>query len=313
MLRIGSIRTRQRLSLTFLRIIDALPLSKRITKAAFSYSKDIPPTEVFGLTFSNPLGIAAGFDPNGEYINPLSLTGCSFIEIGSITPEKEDSPLTHNIRIKPKERMVIPEHHINNKGVVEVIKNLRKESPKIIVAANITKNSTTPQSNAVKDYEKCFALLNGLVDMFVINLTGITPAEMHDMQDIEYLSEILDRLLSLRLYLDDFTPILIKVSDKIPMSHLSDILDYSMRNGIDGVIVRADSYDATLHLVRTIHEKTSGNFPIIASGGLSTPNQARELLNAGATLLELYSAFFYEGGSIVRRILKGLFPSNRQS
>lgn len=310
MIRFGSIRTRQKISLSLLNAIYSLPLSKRVTRALMSYSKNVPSTELFGLNFKNPIGIAAGIDVNGEYIGPLSLTGCSFLEIGSITPLPEDSPVPVKVRIRPSERMVIEEYHINNKGILKVVENLRKQNHDMIVAANITKNSITDGSEeAVKDFEKCLGMLNDYVDMFIINLTGVTTDEQHSMQNIDYLSEILDRLLSLRLYFDHLPPILIKISDKIPPTQIDEILDYSQRNGIDGVVIRTDSYESTLKLVRDVNSKTCGHFPIIACGGISTPKQAKELLKSGASLIELYSAFFYQGASIVKHILKTLFPA----
>ncbi|MCF0174966.1 MAG: hypothetical protein HUJ95_06470, partial [Bacteroidales bacterium] len=243
------------------------------------------------LTFNNPFGISSGIDINAEYINPLTLTGCSFVEIGPVTPEAQN----------------------NNKGVLYVLNNLKKIKPNTIVAACITKNKTTDSEDAVKDYEKCFALLNDFVDMFIINLSGDTIEEKHAMHDVEYLSEILDKLLSLRLYFDRFTPILIKISDSIPSSQIDDILDYSMRNGIDGIVLHTNSYDTLLELVKNIHEKTKGNFPIIASGDVTTADQAKEILSSGATLIDLYSAFFEKGGSVIKNILKAIANETTQS
>ncbi|MCF0173359.1 MAG: quinone-dependent dihydroorotate dehydrogenase [Bacteroidales bacterium] len=288
--------------------------------------------ELFGLKFPNPVGIAGGLDKNGEFYNDLSNFGFGFVEIGSLTPDPQDgNPQPRCFRL-PKDKAIINRMGINNKGVRYAIDQLRKEHPKIIVAANITKNSKTPNELAYKDYERSVSLLYDFVDFFVLNISCPNVKNLTELQDITMLSEIIDRVMTVRRYNEDVRPILLKVSPDIPKEQLDEIINLCLTCGIDGIVATnttrsreglsspkavvdkigngglsgAPLFVRSLEFVQYIHQKSDGLLPIIAVGGIMTPQQARQMLDAGASLIEVYSGFIYNGPSFAKQIIKHL-------
>ena len=200
----------------------------------------------------------------------------------------------------------------------------------MIIAGNISKNSSSINDDASKDYESAFALLYDFVDMFVINISCPNVSGLSDLQDVSFLSDILDKLLDLRMYFDEYRPILIKVSPDIPNQQLDEIIDYCLMSGVDGIVAGnttrtrdgltipqekideignggmsgAPLFSKNLALVKYISEKSKGKLPVIGVGGIMSGEQARQMLDAGASLVEIYSGFIYEGPSLVGRIKK---------
>ncbi len=315
-----------------LNILKHIPFAGNVTRMMFQ--KDTPELtrELFGLTFKNPVGLAGGLDKNGEYYNEMANFGFGFVEIGSLTPEPQDgNPKPRLFRVA-QDRAIINRMGINNKGVKNAVEHLRKERPEVIVAANISKNTSSINEDAAKDYERAFALLYDFVDMFVINVSCPNVTGLSQLQDVSFLSDIIDKLLNLRMYFDQYRPILIKVSPDIPQQQLDEIVEYVLMSGIDGIVAGnttrtrdgltisqdkineignggmsgAPLYKKNLALVKYISEKTGGNLPIIGVGGIMSPEQAKEMLDAGASLIEIYSGFIFEGPGFIKRILKYL-------
>ena len=230
----------------------------------------------------------------------------------------------------PQDKAIINRFGINNKGVKNAVEHLKKVRPEVIVAANISKNSTSINEDAAKDYESGFALLYDFVDMFVVNVSCPNVVGLTSLQDITFLSEIVDRLLDLRMYYDEYRPILLKVSPDLSREQLDDIIDYSLRSGIDGLVAGnttrsrdglsipqeqiekignggmsgAPVYKKNLALVKYIHEKTGGKLPVIGVGGIMSAQDAKEMLDAGASLVEIYTGFIYEGPALIKNINK---------
>ena len=297
------------------------------------YRKESPSYErkVFGIKFPNPVGLAGGLDKNGEFYNDMANFGFGFVEIGSLTPKPQDgNPKPRCFRV-PGDRAIINRFGINNKGVKNAVEHLKKVRPNVIVAANISKNTSSINEEAAKDYETSFGLLYDFVDMFVINISCPNVVGLTSLQNISFLSEIIDRLLDLRRYYDEYKPILLKVSPDLSHQQLDEIIDYSLRSGIDGIVAGnttrsreglttisqekideignggmsgAPVYKKNLELVRYIHEKSNGMLPIIGVGGIMSPEDAQAMLDAGASLVELYSGFIYEGPALIKNILK---------
>lgn len=310
-----------------------IPFARQIMRAI--YHRDTPTLEkeVFGINFPNPVGLAGGLDKNGEYYNDMANFGFGFVEIGSITPKPQDgNPKPRCFRV-PGDKAIINRFGINNKGVKNAVEHLKKVKPEVIVAANISKNSTSINEDAARDYETSFALLYDFVDMFVVNVSCPNVVGLTALQDITFLSDIVDRLLDLRMYYDEYRPILLKVSPDLSHEQLDEIIDYCLRSGIDGIVAGnttrsrdgitsiskekieeignggmsgAPVHKKNLELVRYVHTKSEGKLPIIGVGGIMSPEQAKDMLNAGASLVEIYSGFIYEGPSLVKRILKYL-------
>lgn len=310
-----------------------VPFARSIIRAI--YKKEYPSLEreVFGITFPNPVGLAGGLDKNGEYYNNLADFGFGFVEIGSLTPKPQDgNPKPRCFRVVD-DKAIINRFGINNKGVRNAVENLKKNRPEVIVAANISKNTTSINEDAAKDYESAFALLYDFVDMFVVNISCPNVVGLTALQDISFLSEIVDKLLNLRMYYDDYRPILLKVSPDLSHQQLDEIIDYCLRSGIDGIVAGnttrsrdglksisekrieeignggmsgAPVYKKNLALVKYIHEKSCGKLPIVGVGGIMSGKQAKEMLDAGASLIEVYTGFIYEGPGLIRNINKYL-------
>lgn len=313
-------------SLTLLRHI---PFGRAILRSTCSKETPSLEKEVFGITFPNPVGLAGGLDKNGEHYNDLANCGFGFVEIGSLTPKPQDgNPKPRCFRI-PQDRAIINRFGINNKGVKNAVEHLKRDRPNVIVAANISKNTTSINEDAAKDYETSFALLYDFVDMFVVNVSCPNVVGLTALQDISFLSDIVDRLLDLRRYYDTYRPILLKVSPDLSTEQLDDIIDYCLRSGIDGIVAGnttrsrdgltidpkkieeignggmsgAPVHKKNLELVRYIHKKSEGRLPIIGVGGIMSGEEAKAMMDAGASLVEIYSGFIYEGPGLIKKIL----------
>lgn len=291
------------------------------------YKKSYPSLrkELFGLEFPNPVGLAAGFDTDGQYINQLGNLGFGFVEIGSVTPLPQSGnpgPRYHKLR---RDKAILSNSGHENRGVKEVIKNIKKSRPGVIVAANISKNRISEGDNITKDYTFVFAMLYDFVDMFVIS-----------QPEISYLEDIIDELLQIRLSLDHYKPILVKVSPDMGTNQLDEILDLVRLSGIDGLVVAgptkkreglrtkskklesigpgvisgAPVFQKNLELVKYISQETKGRLPIIASGGIMNPSDALQMLQAGASLVEIHSGLLYKGPKLVKKINKLLQQNN---
>lgn len=323
--------------LSFLRHV---PFARSIIRAI--YKKDVPTQakEVFGIRFPNPVGLAGGLDKNGEFYNDMANFGFGFVEIGSLTPKPQDgNPKPRCWRV-PGDKAIINRFGINNKGVKNAVEHLKKERPEVIVAANISKNTSSINEEAAKDYETAFGLLYDFVDMFVVNISCPNVVGLTALQDISFLSEIVDKLLSLRMYYDEYRPILLKVSPDLSHQQLDEIIDYSLRSGIDGIVAGnttrtrdglttisqekideignggmsgAPVHKKNLDLVRYIHKQSDGILPIIGVGGIMSPEDAQEMIDAGASLVEIYTGFIYEGPALVKKIIRHLDSNQKKA
>ena len=325
--------TAHNMTMRMLRAVRKVPLCNRLLKRIFRYKGQDMQRSLFGLDFKNPIGLAAGIDKNGEYYNELACFGFSFIEIGSLTPEPQDGNPKPRLFRLPQDNALINRMGINNKGIVNAIEHIKKDPPKVILCASIAKNSSSAADSDInEDYRKAFSYMYDFVDMFTINVSCPNVEGLQHLQDVSYLSDILDPLLDLRICYDTYKPLLVKVSPDIPREELDEIVDYCMLSGIDGIVAgntttsreglttpakKLDSigkgglsgaplFERSLAMVRHIHEHTSGRLPIIGVGGIMNGEQARQMLDAGASLIEICTGFIYEGPSAVKRILKSI-------
>lgn len=322
-------------NLTFkcLSILRHIPFAQSIIRSIFKKESPSLEKEVFGIRFPNPVGLAGGMDKNGEFYNDMANFGFGFVEIGSLTPLPQDGNARPRCFRVPGDKAIINRFGINNKGVRNAVEHLKKVRPEVIVAANISKNTTSINEDAAKDYEKAFGLLYDFVDMFVVNVSCPNVVGLTALQDISFLGEIVDKLLDLRMYYDIYKPILLKVSPDLSHQQLDEIIDYCLRSGIDGIVAGnttrsregltsisaekiaaignggmsgAPLHKKNLELVRYVHDRSEGKLPIIGVGGIMSPKQAKDMLDAGASLVEIYSGFIYEGPSLVKNIIKYL-------
>ena len=249
--------------------------------------------EVFGITFPNPIGLGAGIDRNAEFCDIITGVGFGFVEIGPVTPVADHGRYTEN------------------RGVIEAIKNLKSIHSKTIIAANIACNNNTPEEYMGPQLEKSVALLYDFADMFVINAAVSDGAKRSPLEDPDTLAEVMDVVLDMRMTMSGMKPVLIRLLPDIPKDQLDLILDYSMRSGVDGIVAGdvntrhgGSKFDKNIEFIRYIRDHTGGRLEIIGCGGIMKPEEAHEMLQAGASLIELYTGIFLEGPRLVRKTLR---------
>ena len=322
------------LTVKFLKCLRYVPFAKGLLRLAFSISDKALEREVLGIKFKNPVGLAAGFDKNAEIVGELDCLGFGFVEIGSVTPLPQPGNPKPRIFLLPADKALVNRMGINNAGAKAVIKNLHRcrKKKQIVVGGNLSKNATTFNVHAPADYERCFALLYNEVDYFVVNVSCPNVSNLTQLQDRDLLTQIIDRIINVRHYHDEYKPILLKISPDLNTAQLDDILDLVREKGIDGIVaVNTTVTREVLHTpahkveaigkgglsgaplaakaierVRYIHAKTEGQVPIIGVGGIMTPDDAVNMLAAGASLIQIYTGFIYNGPSFVKKILKRL-------
>lgn len=283
--------------------------------------------KLFGITFENPVGIAAGFDKNATHISEFEKFGFGFIEIGTVTPKPQvGNPKKRLFRLK-EDTAIINRMGFNNDGVAN-IKNRLKKNYNVLIGGNIGKNKVTPNSQAKNDYLICFKELYNYVDYFVVNVSSPNTPGLRELQSKEFLNDLFIDMNKLRLKETIKKPILIKISPDLSKEKIIEILEVIEINNIDGIIATnttidfpnlnsknknekgglsgAPLYDKSNEVISFISKKTNGKLPIIGVGGISTPEQALKKIEAGAHLVQLYTGIIYEGPGIVRKINKKL-------
>lgn len=308
---------------------------KPLLKSIYTIEDPRLEREVFGLKFKNPVGLAAGFDKNAEYIEEMSNFGFGFIEIGTVTPRPQpgnDKP--RMFRLIPDEAL-INRMGFNNQGADVAAGRLKhlKNRNGLIIGGNIGKNKVTPNEEAVNDYIYCFNALYDYVDYFVVNVSSPNTPGLRDLQEKEPLMRILNTLQGLNSQKEVPKPILLKIAPDLTDSQLDDIVEIVTQTKIAGLIatnttisregLQSDSNlvketggvsgkpltKRSTEVIRYVHEKSNGAFPIIGVGGIHSAADALEKLNAGASLVQIYTGFIYEGPGLIRDICKGILNS----
>lgn len=282
--------------------------------------------KLFGLTFPNPVGLAAGFDKQASFYKEFSALGFGFIEIGTITPKPQaGNPQPRMFRL-PKDQALINRMGFNNGGLEMARKNLQNRNRSFLIGGNIGKNKTTPNENALADYLTCFRGLHDLVDYFVVNVSSPNTPGLRELQDKEPLLRILKALKAENELIPTPRPILLKIAPDLSNEQLDDIVTIVAESAIDGIIatnttIARDGLQSQKELVaqagglsgkpvrqrsteviRYLHEKSNGAFPIIGVGGIHSAADALEKLQAGASLVQVYTGFIYEGPALVKSI-----------
>jgi dihydroorotate dehydrogenase len=305
-----------------------MPIIGNIIKSSFNSKSEGLERDVFGLRFKNPLGLAAGFDKNAQWVDELATLGFGFIEIGTVTPKAQDGNAKPRLFRLKKDLALINRMGFNNGGVDKVVENLKKRKSDILVGGNIGKNKLTPNENALSDYQITFRALFDYVDYFVVNVSSPNTPGLRDLQEKGPLTEILVALQTENGQKDKPKPILLKIAPDLTDTQLEDIVEIVNTAGIAGVIAtnttlsRADlqTSDADVaeigagglsgkplthratEVVEFLHTKSMGSFDIIGVGGIYTGKDAEGKFAAGAKLVQVYSGFVYEGPSIAKNI-----------
>ena len=309
----------------YLKFLFKIPIISNIIKSNLEINDRRLEREVFGLKFKNPVGLAAGFDKDAKLFKELSNLGFGFIEIGTLTPKPQPG--------NPKKRLfrlvedfgIINRMGFNNEGVEAAMKRLKKNK-NVLIGGNIGKNKITPNEEADKDYLICFNTLYDYVDYFVINVSSPNTPNLRALQEKEPLTNLLNTLQNENTKYPKQKPILLKIAPDLSDEQLLDIIDIVKETKISGVIATNTTISRnnlkspnkneigglsgkpltkrSTEIIRFLHQKSNGNFPIIGVGGIHSAEDALEKLDAGASLIQLFTGFIYEGPQLIKQINK---------
>ena len=325
------------ITLFFLKLTLAIPIVGSLFRNHYEVRDERLAKKVFGLEFKNPVGLAAGFDKDGQHFEAMSSLGFGFVEVGTVTPKPQvGNPQPRLFRL-PTDGGLINRMGFNNEGVdalVERLKNRKKSD--LIVGGNIGKNKITPNENASDDYEICFEALFPYVDYFVVNVSSPNTPNLRALQEKEPLERLLNLLQKKNQAKGQPKPILLKIAPDLTDGQLDDILDIVSSTGIDGIIATnttisreglntsssqiqaigngglsgAPLTKRSTEVIKYLFDKSGGELKIIGVGGITSPEEALEKLAAGACLLQVYSGLVYEGPSLIKTINEAILKAN---
>ncbi len=311
-----------------LKFLFKFPFTKNIAKSMFLVKDKKLERKLFGLTFKNPIGLAAGFDKNANLFNEFTNFGFGFVEIGTVTPKPQDGNPKKRLFRLIKDEAIINRMGFNNDGVKIIAERLRKKKTDIIIGGNIGKNKVTPNEQAVDDYIICFNELFDVVDYFVVNVSSPNTPNLRELQDKEPLTNLLSALQKINQKKESPKPLLLKIAPDLSDDQLYDIIDIVKNTKIDGVIatnttIARDNLvsenrretgglsgkpvkDRSTEVIRFLSEKSNKAFAIIGVGGIYSAQDAKEKLDAGADLIQVFTGFIYEGPGLVKKINQSL-------
>ena len=322
--------TAHHFTVKLLKISLSIPIVGSIFRSWCSINDQRLQRSFLGLDFKNPIGLAAGFDKDGKYYHAMSALGFGFIEVGTVTPKGQGGNPQPRLFRLPQDEGLINRMGFNNDGVEALVERLKKKGKPegVVIGGNIGKNKVTPNENAVDDYVICFEALFPWVDYFVVNVSSPNTPNLRALQDKEPLTQLLSLLQSKNQAKSNPKPILLKIAPDLTDGQLDDILAIVQDTNIDGVIAtnttisRADLKtskeeietigngglsgapvkDRSTEVIRYLYEKSNRQLFIIGVGGIVSPADAIEKLDAGAALLQVYSGLVYEGPGMIKRI-----------
>lgn len=292
--------------------------------------------EVFGLKFKNPVGLAAGFDKNAVLYNELADLGFGFVEIGTVTPQPQPGNPKKRLFRLPLDQGIINRMGFNNDGVAAAVAQLKKNKGKIIIGGNIGKNTSTAPEDYTADFVECFEQLHPFVDYFVLNVSCPNVCSHAKLEDVEYLRELIGEIQKRNATKAQQRPILLKIAPDLNPIQLDEIVELVLETKIDGVIASNTSVardglktnaeeikaigngglsgqpikDKSTAVIKHLAKKSNGAFPIIGVGGIHSAQDALEKLNAGASLVQIYTGFIYEGPQLIREINEAILKQN---
>lgn len=323
-------------SMNCLQVLCRVNFFRKLIASCYSPpAKENLQSAICNLQFKNPVGLGAGFDKNAKYLRELEALGFGFVEIGTVTPRPQTGNDKPRLFRLPKDKALINRMGFNNDGVKIIAERLQrwKNSPpaihhsRLIIGGNIGKNKTTPNEDAWKDYETCFKELHPYVDYFVVNVSSPNTPGLRELQGKESLRKILMHLQMINNGKAVAKPIFLKIAPDLSKEQVDDVVELALEIKLDGLVatnttvsreglsqesgVRSQEsgglsgkplQEKSTQIVKYIAEKTNGEIPLIASGGIFTGADAKEKLDAGASLVQVWTGFIYEGPGIVRRI-----------
>ena len=317
---------------SLVKFLSKIPFVSSIFRSLYKVEDTKLERNLFGLTFKNPVGLAAGFDKNAVLYNELADFGFGFIEIGTVTPEGQvGNPKQRLFRLKD-DKGIINRMGFNNEGLEAAISQLKKNKGKVIIGGNIGKNTATNPEDYTADYTNCFEELHPYVDYFVLNVSCPNVSSHAKLEDADYLKELITEVQKINNSKSVQKPILLKIAPDLNTNQLDEIIDLVADTKIDGVIASNTSIDRTglkaseerlkeigngglsgqpikeksTKVIKYLADNSNKAFPIIGVGGIHSEKDALEKIDAGADLVQVYTGFIYEGPSLVKRINKAI-------
>ena len=317
---------------SLIRFLCKVPFFSAIFRAMYLIEDKRLERNLFGITFKNPVGLAAGFDKNAVLYNELANFGFGFIEIGTVTPiGQEGNPKKRLFRLKD-DQGIINRMGFNNDGLETAIEQLKKNKGKLVIGGNIGKNTQTSPQNYTNDYEECFKGLHPHVDYFVLNVSCPNVGSHEKLNDKEYLLELILAIQNLNLLEPTQKPILLKIAPDLNNNQLDEIIEIVAETKIDGIIASNTSTsksglkaskkqlqeigngglsglpikEKSTRVIKYLKDTSNKAFPIIGVGGIHSAEDALEKIEAGADLVQIYTGFIYEGPGLIKQINKAL-------
>lgn len=320
-------------SFAFLKFLLSVPGFRGLLRKLYRHDAPSLEREVFGLKFRNPVGLAAGFDKDGKLNKDWETLGFGFVELGTVTPRPQSgNPLPRLFRL-PQDQAVINRMGFNNKGVANLVKALKAMGDRnIVIGGNIGKNKDTPNEKAVDDYKQCFNALFPYVDYFVVNVSSPNTPGLRELQEKGPLTRILKELQDINQAHAKPKPLLLKIAPDLTDSQVDDILEIVAETNLSGLVAnnttisRADLItpavkveaigagglsgkpvrERSVELLQYIREKAGPDLPVIAVGGIMSAEDAKARIKAGATLVQVYTGFVYEGPGMAKGICRAM-------
>lgn len=317
---------------SLIKFTSKIPGFKSIYRSLYVVDDSRLERKLFGLTFKNPVGLAAGFDKNAVLYNELANFGFGFIEIGTVTPKGQaGNPKKRLFRLKD-DKGIINRMGFNNEGLDSAIEQLKKNKGKLIIGGNIGKNTNTKPADYTADYLTCFNALHPYVDYFVLNVSCPNVGSHAKLNDKDYLEELIGAVQKANNTFEKQKPILLKIAPDLNTTQLDEIIELVKTTNLEGVIASNTSTDRSglkaseeqleaigngglsgqpikdksTKVIKYLSEKSNKAFPIIGVGGIHSSEDAIEKLDAGADLIQIYTGFVYEGPSLIKAINKAI-------
>ena len=309
-----------------------LPGFKGLLRLLYGYKNKRLEKTFFGIRFSNPVGLAAGFDKDARLIDELACFGFGFIEIGTITPlpqEGNDKPRLFRL---PQDQALINRMGFNNEGVAAAVERLKRRKSDVVIGGNIGKNKDTPNDKAFSDYMYCFEALHPYVDYFVVNVSSPNTPGLRELQDKEPLKRLMAHVKGLSKSKKQIKPVLLKIAPDLVTTQLDDIIEIVKETKTDGIIATNTTTSRenlstpqesvvqigagglsgkplthkSNEVIAYLRKQLGRDYPIIGVGGIMTPQDAIDKLAAGADLVQVYTGFVYEGPAMIKKINKAI-------
>ena len=325
------------ITIALLRLLGKVPGARWMMRKLYAVEDPKLEREVFGIHFRNPIGMAAGFDRNGEVFNELAALGFGFVEIGTVTPQPQTGNPKPRVFRLPNDVAIMNRIGLCNKGLERAISNIRERNKGLVLGCNIGKNSATAPEDAPQDYLRVFRNLYQYVDYFTVNVSYNTSFKQYVPRTRESIISILEPLFDFRRGQNQYRPILLKISPDLSNEDIDMMTDIMVDTPLDGIVATNGTIRHTglatdaetlkrygsgavsgkpltkrsIEVVRRVYERSTGTYPIIGVGGIMTPADAKAMLDAGATLVQIYTGYVYNGPNFVGDICNELINSSK--